>query len=154
MYGIDSRTTFTLEYTLTDDTGVVLEERVGADAANCTFGDGTIPTGLEHVLVGHGAGFEAAITLPPEAAFGERRENLVFEAPRENLPDDITLEPGSRLRTGGPNGHFPLRVVGLTPAGAILDGNHPLAGRTLCYRLRVIAVRPAAPCASATRRRR
>jgi FKBP-type peptidyl-prolyl cis-trans isomerase 2 len=64
----------------------------------------------------------------------------VFEAVRENLPEGITLEPGVVLEPGGAAGRFQLRVVALTERGAMLDGNHPLAGKDLDVEVEVLAV--------------
>ena len=145
MHRIGSGMQFTLEYTLRDETGAVREQRLGADAVVCTPADGLLPAGLTRALAGQGSGYEATIALPPEAAFGPRMDNLVFEAPQENLPAEMTLEPGSRVRAPTRNGNFSLRVIEITSRGAVLDGNHPLAGHTLYYSVRVTDVQPCTP---------
>ncbi|WP_155999689.1 FKBP-type peptidyl-prolyl cis-trans isomerase [Thioalkalivibrio sulfidiphilus] len=100
--------------------------------------------GLAQALQGLEAGFEGVVTIPPVLAFGDYRPELVFEAVRENLPD-VPLEPGQPLYTRGQTGVFSLRVVRLTDKGAILDGNHPLAGRTLRMTVKIMEVRMATP---------
>ncbi len=96
--------------------------------------------GLAPALQGMQEGDRGELTIPPVLAFGERRPELVFEAVRENLPDNIALEPGRRLYSRGDQNVFQLRVVRLTDKGAILDGNHPLAGRTLRVQYRILRV--------------
>jgi FKBP-type peptidyl-prolyl cis-trans isomerase SlyD len=98
--------------------------------------------GLSQAVTGLAEGFTGNVTIPPTLAYGEYRPELVFEAVRENLPD-VALEPGMPLYTQGPTGVFSLRVVRLTDKGAVLDGNHPLAGRTLRVNLEIQCVRPA-----------
>lgn len=98
--------------------------------------------GLPQAIGGLPEGFTGEVTIPPALAFGEYRPELVFEAVRENLPD-VELQPGMPLYTQGQTGVFSLRVVRLTDKGAVLDGNHPLAGRTLRVNVDVLSVHPA-----------
>ncbi|MEI2419382.1 hypothetical protein V6O07_03845, partial [Arthrospira platensis SPKY2] len=75
---------------------------------------------------------------------------LVFESPRANLPPGMDLRPGSKLFSGmGDRPKFSLRVVRETENGVMLDGNHPLAGRTLHISLVVESVRRLARMESA-----
>ncbi len=104
------------------------------------FGRDQFLAELEHRLLGKEAGYRVHIDLAPEQAYGQHRPELVFEAVRQNLPPNIDLQPGALLSPGGSNGRFQLRVVSLTEHGAILDGNHPLAGRHLRFDLEVITV--------------
>ena len=96
--------------------------------------------GLAPALQGMQAGERGELTIPPVLAYGEHRPELVFEAVRENLPDNVTLEPGQRLYSRGEQNVFQLKVVRLTEKGAILDGNHPLAGRTLRVQYQIVQV--------------
>jgi FKBP-type peptidyl-prolyl cis-trans isomerase 2 len=124
------------------------------DAAGALLDDGSKPlvfvcgreqllAGVEGTLKGKAAGYREQIELAPEEAYGPHRPELVFEAVRENLPPDLDLQPGMQLHPGGTAGRFPLTVVSLTERGAMLDGNHPLAGRHLVFDIEVIAVEPA-----------
>lgn len=97
--------------------------------------------GLDVVLTGLTAGFNGEITIPCAMAYGDHRPELVFEAVRENLPEGVELTPGMPLYTHSDHGQFQLRVLELTERGAILDGNHPLAGQDLVARIQVLEVR-------------
>lgn len=142
---IENNAMVTLRCVVSDESDRVLDD--GSETFSYRHGCGMLLGGVEEAIAGASAGNTIAVELPPEAAYGAYREELMFEAMRENLPPDVTLEPGMTLRsTGGP---FPLTVVRLTERGAILDGNHPLAGRTLRFRVDVLDVQPAlAGCAS------
>lgn len=98
--------------------------------------------GLERALVGLAPGQTRHVDIPPGQAFGERRPELVFEAVRDNLPADVELVPGRPLYTGDPSGQraWQLRVVERTERGAVLDGNHPLAGHTLRVEATVVSI--------------
>jgi FKBP-type peptidyl-prolyl cis-trans isomerase SlyD len=75
--------------------------------------------------------------------YGETNPDLVFEAPREQFPADMKLEAGTRVYAEGPDGPVSFTVVRLTEKGAVLDGNHPLAGKDLHFDVEVVEVRPA-----------
>lgn len=104
----------------------------------------TILPAIEHALTGKQAGDQIELTLSPEQAYGEHRPELVFESQKEYLPQDQELKPGLVFYTGhGDRQPFALKVVELTETGAIVDGNHPLAGQTLWVNLHVQSVRQA-----------
>ncbi len=142
-----------------DGSRVTLHCRV-FDAAGALLDDGSKPlvfvcgrqqliAGVEAKLVGREPGYRGQIELPPEEAYGHHRTELVFEAVRENLPPDLDLQPGMQLSPGGSEGRFKLNVVALTERGAMLDGNHPLAGKHLIFDVEVIAVESGAGAANA-----
>lgn len=144
---IEANTMVTLRCFVRDEAGRVLDD--GAEAFSYRHGCGMLLAGVENAIVGASAGHRIDVELPPNDAYGAYREELKFEASRDKLPNDLALQPGMTLRsTGGP---FPLTVVTLTEHGAILDGNHPLAGRTLRFQVEVLDVQPglAASCAAA-----
>ncbi|OOC10711.1 FKBP-type peptidyl-prolyl cis-trans isomerase [Thioalkalivibrio halophilus] len=99
--------------------------------------------GLDEAVLGLATGQPEELEIPAARAFGERRPELVFEAVRDNLPADVRLEPGLPLYTGDESGRraWQLRVVELTERGALLDGNHPLAGHPLRIRATVLAIK-------------
>ncbi len=101
--------------------------------------------GLGRALVGLAPGKSHELWIPPGQAYGEHRPELVFEAVRDNLPADAQLVPGQALYTGDASGRraWQLRVIELTERGAVLDGNHPLAGHTLRVSATVLAIEPA-----------
>ncbi len=129
------------EYVFRDEQGEILDSSASNGPLTYVHGEGRILRGLEVALEGRAAGDRFSVHLPPEAAFGLHRPELVFEARRENLPADVVLEPGVELFSGtGDRPAFSLRVVQRTDCGALLDGNHPLAGKSLTVDLEILAV--------------
>lgn len=137
---------------ITDGSRVTLRCRV-TDAASEVLDDGSKPlvfvcgkqqviAGLEEKLKGKEAGFQGRIELSPDQAYGPYRQELVFEAVRENLPAELDIQPGMDLSPGGSAGKFNLKVVSLTERGAMLDGNHRFAGKHLIFDVEVICVEP------------
>ncbi len=129
-----------VDYVLTDENGVRLAASSPGMPLRYVHGTGQMLPALEAAMEGCQAGDELSVTLTPEQAYGPHRAELVFEAVRENLPWGREIRVGMTLTPGGQRGKFTLRVVGLTKRGAMLDGNHPLAGRTVSWRLQVRSV--------------
>ncbi|WP_181869980.1 peptidylprolyl isomerase [Halomonas sp. DQ26W] len=131
----------TAEYVLTDEDGERLAASTPETMLRYVHGTGQMLPALEDALEGCRAGDTLSVTLTPEQAYGPHRPELVFEAVRENLPPGQQIRIGMTLSPGGQRGKFSLKVVGLTERGAMLDGNHPLAGRTATWEIRILEVR-------------
>lgn len=134
----------TCEYVLKDDAGEILDDsRATGAPMELVHGYGMVVPGLEAALAGLAVGDERVVLVPPEAGFGDHDEELVMEIDREELPSP-DLAPGDEMIAAGPDGEeVVLRLVELLPDGAVVDGNHPLAGLTLTYEIAVTGVRPA-----------
>ncbi len=132
----------TLSYELTDEEGRRLDD---GEPIVYIHGRKQILPALEEAVAGAAVDERLEVTLPPERAYGERMENLVFEAPLQNLPPEIrdNVVEGGVLHTAHEERRFSLRVVELRETTALVDGNHPLAGHTLHFRVHVADVRPA-----------
>jgi len=130
-------------YTLRDDTGEVLDSSAGREPLSYLHGHGNIIPGLERALEGTSAGHRSHVTVDAADAYGETNPDLIFEAPREHFPADLKLEAGTRVYAEGPEGPVSFTVVRVTESGAVLDGNHPLAGKQLHFDIEVVDVRPA-----------
>jgi len=132
----------TAEYVLTDEDDERLAASTPEAPLSYVHGTGQMLPALEAALEGHRAGDAVSVTLTPEQAYGPHRPELVFEAIRDNLPPGQEIRVGMTLTPGGQRGRFSLKVVGLTERGAMLDGNHPLAGRTVTWEIRIQEVQP------------
>lgn len=130
----------TLRCRVTDSGGEVLDD--GSKPLVFICGKQQVIAGLEDKLKGMEPGFQGRIELSPDRAYGPYRQELVFEAVRENLPTDLDIRPGMYLSPGGGKGKFQLKVVSLTEHGAMLDGNHPCAGKHLVFDVEIVSVDP------------
>ncbi|HIV70023.1 MAG TPA: peptidylprolyl isomerase [Candidatus Aquabacterium excrementipullorum] len=112
------------------------------------FGGDDLLSKVEETLQGQSTGFEAALHLEPEHAFGDYRSELVFFEPREIFPESV--EEGMQF-DGPPEGSqtpdMPKDVIytvtEVYETHVVMDGNHPLAGIALNLSLKVIDVREA-----------
>ncbi len=104
-------------------------------------GKGQIIKGFEDAVVGMEVGDEKEITLPPEEAYGNFNPQLQKKVPREQLPKDPEPKPGMMLAIGTPDGRqFPAKIVEVTDSEVTIDLNHPLAGKTLIFKIKVVKI--------------
>jgi len=131
-----------IEYTLRDDKGEMLDSSEGGDPLVYLHGHGNIVPGLESALEGKPEGHAAKVVVPPEQGYGETDPELVFTEPRSSF--DFEVEVGQMLEAKDEDGEaYEYAVTAVTTEGVTLDGNHPLAGMTLHFDVKVVGVRPA-----------
>lgn len=134
----------TMHYTLSDENGAVIDSSRDRDEPFVYLhGHGNIIGGLESALEGTEEGFASEITVTPEEGYGERNEQAVFQVPKEQFPAGEDIQVGMQVQGEGPQGVVAFTVADLTDNGVILDGNHPLAGKTLHFDVEVLDVREA-----------
>src|SRR5262245_12596148 len=132
-----------LHYTLRDERGATVESSRGGAPLVYLHGHGQIIPGLERALDGEESGLSTTFTIPAKDAYGEKDPEAAIRAPREELPDELELEPGAEVQAETPDGPVTFTVVSVDDTHAVLDGNHPLAGQALTFDVEVIEVRAA-----------
>ncbi len=143
---IEPNSRVVLDYTLRDVDDDVIDASDNEDGEPIVYvhGYGMLVPGLEKALTGLAAGDEKEVVVPPEEAFGERDEELVLEVDRSEMPRPESVEVGDELVAESADGdEAVMRVVDVKPDAVVLDGNHPLAGETLRYSVKIREVRPA-----------
>jgi FKBP-type peptidyl-prolyl cis-trans isomerase SlyD len=132
-----------IHYTLKNDSGEVLESSQGAAPIAYLHGYGNLVPGLEKALAGKRAGDALAVSVPPEDGYGVRNPALVQIVAKASLKLDVEPEVGMQLRAQGPRGAQLLTISQVGRDTLTLDGNHPMAGRTLHFDVEVTDVRKA-----------
>ena len=140
---IEKNRVVTLHYTLRDEQGTVLDSSNGRAPLTYLHGKGNIIPGLEQALAGKVAGEKLEVAVPPEQGYGARDERLVQIVPRSRSPRARTSRPACRCAPSGPKGPRLVSVVKVERDFVTVDGNHPLAGRTLHFSVEVAEVRKA-----------
>ncbi|MCA9271321.1 MAG: peptidylprolyl isomerase [Planctomycetales bacterium] len=135
----------TLDYTLTDDDGQILDSSEGRGDFVYLHGASNIIPGLESALDGKSPGDACQVVVAPADAYGERVEELVHTVSRENFADIDDLEVGMQFRVGlaEDEDEMIMTVVEIGDDAVTLDGNHDLAGMTLHFDVAVRDVRDA-----------
>ena len=133
----------TIDYTLTDDTGTVIESTVGKEPLTYVQGAGQIVPGLERELTGLKVGDEKKVQVRPEDGYGLPDEKAFQELPRDKIPAEAQ-KVGAMLMTKSAEGHMiPMRVAKINKNSVVVDFNHPLAGKTLNFDVKVKDIRAA-----------
>jgi FKBP-type peptidyl-prolyl cis-trans isomerase SlyD len=133
----------TMHYTLTDDDGQVLDSSSGGDPLSYLHGHGNIIRGLEQVLEGNAAGFQSKVTIEAGDGYGERRDDMIVTASRDQFDPAMELKSGLQVMAEGPNGPVVFTIDEVTETEVTLDGNHPLAGKRLHFEVEITDIRKA-----------
>jgi FKBP-type peptidyl-prolyl cis-trans isomerase SlyD len=134
-----------LSYSLTDDDGIVLDSTEGREPLSYLHGYGNIIPGLERELEGREGGYASQVTVEPEEAYGQPEPKAVFDVPMSDLPADMEFSEGMEVVGETPQGPVRLTVTAVGEDSVTLDGNHPLAGKTLHFEVEVLSVREGTP---------
>ena len=131
------------DYTLTDESGTVIDSSKGngKEPVHYIHGQRQIIPGLEKELAGMAVGGEKKITLKPEDAYGPIDPHAFQEIPKDRLPPGA-LKVGTMLMAQGPQGQgVPARVHEIKEKTVIMDFNHPLAGKTLSFDIKITEIK-------------
>ncbi|SDP65802.1 FKBP-type peptidyl-prolyl cis-trans isomerase [Desulforhopalus singaporensis] len=128
-----------VHYTGSLDDGTVFDSSTGKEPLCFALGTGQVIEGFEQAVEGMSVGEEKTVLIPADKAYGQRNDQLVFQAPLEQVPPDLKPEVGMPLEMGGANGEI-LRVVvaELTDTHITLDANPPLAGQDLTFKIELV----------------
>ena len=138
---IQSGSQVTFDYTLTVD-GKVVDSSEGKGPLEYTQGDGKLLPGLAKQMEGLKVGDEKQIELKPEEAYGSRNPQAFQEVPNTNLPIGLRPEVGMILEARDKDGKsFPARITEVKQDSILVDLNHPLAGKTLYFKVKIVSVK-------------
>lgn len=131
-----------LDYTLRLDDGQVIDSSDGRESLQFLQGQGQIIPGLEQALYGMEVGEEKDVEVMPEDGYGETDPEAYQMVPHDLFPTDMELSEGMGLRMRDEAGQ-PLEayVAEVNPDGVLLDFNHPLAGETLFFHVKIADLR-------------
>jgi FKBP-type peptidyl-prolyl cis-trans isomerase SlyD len=134
-----------LDYTLRLDDGEVVDSSEGREPLAFLQGQGHIIPGLEQALYGMGVGAEKDVVVAPADGYGEENPDAYELVQRDMFPAEMNLTPGMglRLRDGNSGELLEAYVAEVRGDDVMLDFNHPLAGETLYFQVRVAGLRPA-----------
>jgi FKBP-type peptidyl-prolyl cis-trans isomerase SlyD len=142
---IAKNTVATINYTLTDPKGQVIDSSKGREPLASLHGASNIIPGLESALEGKAKGDSVNVTVPPENGYGKHNPELVQPVPRENFKGISDIRPGMQFQAQTPQGARIVTVVKVDPDNVTVDANHPLAGMDLKFDVTVEDVREATP---------
>ena len=140
---IASNAVVSIHYRLTNDQNEELDNSAGQDPLVYLHGGGELIDGLERALQGRQAGESFTVTIPPAEAYGEEDPELIRVMHSDEF-NGVEMREGMQLQGKDPDGQFRLlRVVTVDGDDVTINMNHPLAGQTLIFEVKIEAVRPA-----------
>jgi FKBP-type peptidyl-prolyl cis-trans isomerase SlpA len=138
----NSRVTLYYRIGLTDDQ--ILEDNFDDEPITVQLGEDEMAEGLELALIGLQEGDEQTIDIGPDLAFGYVDETLFRALPRAEFDPDIQLEPGLIIEFATEDGEtLPGTILEHNEDEVRVDLNHPLAGQTVRYSVKIVAVEEA-----------
>jgi FKBP-type peptidyl-prolyl cis-trans isomerase SlyD len=136
-------TVVSIDYTLRNGKGEVLDTSDGRGPLAYLHGRGGLIPGLEKELMGKGVGVELKVVVPPGEAYGERDDSLMGKVSRDQFQPGADLKPGTQFQAETTSGNRILTVTQVADDHVLVDGNHPLAGETLHFDVKVVGIRVA-----------
>jgi FKBP-type peptidyl-prolyl cis-trans isomerase 2 len=137
--------TVSIDYVLRRSDGEVVGNTEEQGPQDIELGSGQIFPQIEQALTAMEVGDEETVAIECDSAFGPRRDELVIEIPRENLPPEPTPQPGMALQAQQQDGSpMTLYVVDVNDQSIKADGNHPLAGEDITFAITLREIKQAA----------
>ena len=131
-----------LEYTLSDDAGKVIDTNKGQQPLTYTQGNRQLMAGLENQLAGLRAGQEKKVVLKPDEAFGLIDPSAQTEVPKDALPPESLVVGAQLMARNAAGEERPIVVKEIKDKTVVVDLNHPLAGKTLVFDIKVLGIEP------------
>lgn len=134
----------TIHYKVVDvASGDVIDSSEGAEPMTYLHGAQNIIPGLESALEGKQVGDEFDITIEAADAYGEHSEERIQQVPVEAFEGVEKVEPGMAFTADTEHGPVNLIVTEVTEGTVTVDANHPLAGKSLAFSVKVESIRDA-----------
>lgn len=137
-------TRVTLHFSLKLSTGEMVDSNFDGEPVSFIVGDGNLLQGFEESIFGLNAGDEAVVQITPEKGFGQRNPNNIQEVPRDQFANDIELSEGLVVSfADAQKTELPGVIAAIDSEKVTVDFNHPLAGETIDFQVKIISIEPA-----------
>ena len=129
----------TLDFILRDDKGNLLDKTTKDDRLSFTYGEEAIVIGLEEALKGRKVGEKFKVKVTPNKGYGNYDENLTTEMSIDEF-DGIEIYEGMEFEADTDEGPGIFTIKEIDDNKIIIDGNHPFAGMTLSFEVKIVEV--------------
>jgi len=135
---------YRVDYSLFNTDGEIVDSSDGGASLAFIEGDGSMMPGLEKAVVGRAEGDEFKVTIEPSQAYGFPQRSLIKIVSHETIQSNVEeLQPGMIFQVGSGKEAEVVRIVEVEKDGITIDANHPLAGVTFHFELKIVEVRQA-----------
>lgn len=142
MSKVKANDTVRVHYTGKLADGRVFDSSQDREPLEFTLGQGQIIPGFEKGVMDMAVAEKKTINIPSSEAYGERREDMMQEVPKDQLPPDIKPEVGMGLVSQTPQGQeMRLTVAEVKDNTIVVDANHPLAGEDLTFEVELVEIK-------------
>ncbi len=134
--------TIKLEYTGKLEDGTIFDTSEGKAPLEFKLGEGKLIKGFENAVIGMKQGEEKEFTLEPKDAYGDRNNKLIQTVPISSFPAKMELKKGMTLTLKDPNNRMLIaQVTDIDDKDVTIDLNHPLAGKKLTFKIKIISIK-------------
>lgn len=128
-----------LHYTGSLEDGTVFDTSRDREPLEFQVGGGGIIAGFNDAVIDMEVEAEKEVTLTPDQAYGEMRDDLKREFPNSML-EGHPIEVGQELKFASPHGPVTGKVLAMESDKFVVDFNHPLAGKTLLFKIKIVGI--------------
>jgi len=130
-----------VHYTGTLEDGTVFDTSIEREPLEFTLGGGQMIPGFEQAVIGMKVGESKKVTIPPEEAYGPRRDDLIMLMGRERLPEGSDPKVGQQLQMMREDGEIiTVTIVEVSETMITIDANPPLAGEDLIFEIELVEI--------------
>ena len=136
---IQNGDTILVNYTGKFEDGEVFDSSQGRSPLKFTVGSGQLIKGFDEAVLGLSEGDKKTVTIPADEAYGEHREDHIFDMPKSQIPEGMKLEAGMAVELMDQDQNpIPAVCTEILDDVIRLDVNHPLAGKTLVFDIEIL----------------
>ncbi len=132
---------YAINYWLKNADGEVVDTSEGGTPMSFVEGSPQVIAGLQQAVKGREPGARLDVTIPPELAYGPRRDELVNKVPKSAFEGIDELKPGMKFQTNSGEQVQIVQVLEVHEQEVTVDANHPLAGFTLNFEIEILEAR-------------
>jgi FKBP-type peptidyl-prolyl cis-trans isomerase 2 len=143
---IKNKDKVTLDYEGKLDDGTIFDSSKHGDHSHpleFVVGSGMVIPGFDKAVLGMKKGEEKEFSIEPKDAYGEYNSQLKKEIPKKVLINENgEVKKGSTIMVSTNDGRqFPVVVDKVSKDTLTLDFNHPLAGKKLIFKIKIVEIK-------------
>ena len=131
-----------VEYTGTFEDGTVFDSTEKHKAPlEFEAGAGMVIKGFDEAVMGMSNGQEKEFTVEPKNGYGDHNPAMLKRLSKDKVPEGNDLKEGMLIALQAPDGtQIPGRIAEVTDKEIALDLNHPLAGKKLKFKIKLVGI--------------
>jgi FKBP-type peptidyl-prolyl cis-trans isomerase 2 len=129
-----------IHYTGTLNDGTQFDSSAGRDPFEFEIGAGKVIPGFDIAVRSMEIGDKKTVTIPTAEAYGEVREEIIGDLPKDMFPAEMKLVVGTPIQMTSPQGPVMVTIKEIKENAITVDANHPLAGKDLTFELELLEV--------------